>query len=410
MRVLASMSALRFPLLLMATAALAACGGGGGSQNAGTSSSANTTNSPPSISGTPATNVAVGSSYSFTPTASDPNGNMLTFSISGQPSWAQFNTANGQLSGTPSSAGTYSGIQITVSDGKLTATLPAFSITVQPAGSGATPTIGGTPPTSVQAGVAYSFTPTASDTNPSATLTFSIQNKPSWATFSTKTGALTGTPVAANVGSYPNIIISVNDGIATVSLPAFTITVPSPTPPSSPPTISGSPATTASAGAMYSFTPTASSSSGSALSFSIQNKPTWATFSLATGQLSGTPTAANAGSYANIIISVSDGKATTALAAFTITVTQSNSGSAVLTWSLPTINTDGTPLTDLAGFNVYYGTSPTALSQTAQVASATQTSFTVTGLSSGTWYFALTSYNTTNVESDHSGTVSKAVP
>ncbi len=46
----------------------------------------------------------------------------------------------------------------------------------------------------------------------------------------------------------------------------------------------------------------------------------WATFSSATGQLSGTPTAANVGSYANVVISVSDGKASAALAPFTITV------------------------------------------------------------------------------------------
>ena len=60
---------------------------------------------------------------------------------------------------------------------------------------------------------------------------------------------------------------------------------------------------------------------GTTLSFSIQNAPAWATFSSATGQLSGTPAAGNAGSYSNIVISVSDGSSTEALAPFSITVT-----------------------------------------------------------------------------------------
>lgn len=86
------------------------------------------------------------------------------------------------------------------------------------------PVISGTPATSVVAGTAYSFTPTASDPNGDS-LTFSIANKPGWASFSILTGMLSGTPAAANVGSYSGIVISVTDGIAVVSLPAFSITV-----------------------------------------------------------------------------------------------------------------------------------------------------------------------------------------
>jgi hypothetical protein len=176
------------------------------------------------------------------------------------------------------------------------------------------------------------------------------------------------------------------------------------------PTISGTPATSATAGTAYTFTPTAADADGDPLTFSVTNKPSWATFSLSNGRLNGTPTTANAGPYANIGISVSDGKVSTALPAFTITVTQTNSGSAALTWTLPTQNTDGTALTNLAGFKIYYGTDPAALNQTATITSATQTSFTVNGLSTGTWYFAISSYDTSNVQSDHSGTASKLVP
>ena len=88
------------------------------------------------------------------------------------------------------------------------------------------PVISGTPPTSVAVGKAYWFKPTARDAN-GDTLRFSIQNKPTWAIFESKSGVLRGTPKSDNVGKYPNIRITVSDGRATDSLPLFTITVTS---------------------------------------------------------------------------------------------------------------------------------------------------------------------------------------
>jgi len=76
--------------------------------------------SPPTISGTPPTSAAVGQEYSFLPSASDPDGNRLSFRIRNLPWWANFDGSTGLLTGTPtpSSVGTYSNIQIRVSDGK----------------------------------------------------------------------------------------------------------------------------------------------------------------------------------------------------------------------------------------------------------------------------------------------------
>ena len=91
------------------------------------------TNKPPVISGSPTLTVTVGSSYSFTPTASDANGDKLTFSITNKPAWATFDAVTGKLSGKPAATnvGTTTGITIKVTDGKSTAvSLPAFSLTV----------------------------------------------------------------------------------------------------------------------------------------------------------------------------------------------------------------------------------------------------------------------------------------
>jgi len=87
------------------------------------------------------------------------------------------------------------------------------------------PTIGGTPATSVNQDAAYSFIPTASDVDVSDVLTFSITNKPIWASFDTATGALTGTPTNANVGTTTGIVISVSDGTSSTNLLAFNLEV-----------------------------------------------------------------------------------------------------------------------------------------------------------------------------------------
>src|SRR5690606_16927801 len=88
----------------------------------------------------------------------------------------------------------------------------------------------------------------------------------------------------------------------------------------SPPVISGNPQTSVMQGTQFSFVPTAADADGDALTFTVENAPRWATFDSVTGRLQGTPSAADVGAYANIRIGVSDGRATTALASFSIQV------------------------------------------------------------------------------------------
>ena len=362
----------------------------------------------PSIGGTPPSSVVAGSAYAFTPTASDPDGNTLTFSVQSLPPWASFSSTTGRLSGTPakSAVGTYSNIVISASNGTATSALPAFSIEVD-APPDQAPIIGGSPGTSVVAGSAYGFTPTASspEGNP---LTFSVANLPSWANFSSSTGRLSGTPSAASVGTFSNIVISVSDGTLSASLASFAITVTAPANP--PPTISGSPATQVTAGAVYSFTPTTTDPSGNPLTFSIQNLPSWASFNAQSGILSGTPGAGDVGTYTGIVISVTDGTSSASLAAFSISVTEPATGSATLTWAAPTQNTNGTPLTNLAGFHIYYGTSASNLNQSVQIANPGLTSYTFNSLPAGTWYFSINDYTSSGVESAVSNIANTTVP
>jgi hypothetical protein len=84
-------------------------------------------------------------------------------------------------------------------------------------------------------------------------------------------------------------------------------------------------------------------------------------------------------------------------------------GSASLRWAAPTTNSDGTPLTDLAGYHIYYGTNADLLSNEIPV-EATQTSLVINNLAVGTtYYFAITALNSTGSESSLSDTVSKTI-
>ena len=114
------------------------------------------------------------------------------------------------------------GIRIEVSDGQLSASLPAFAIRVDLPNRA--PVIYGTAAQSVVVGQAFQFVPGSIDEDGDL-LGFSIVNKPSWARFSATTGELSGTPTEGDIGLYANIQIRVTDGIATTTLPAFAIEV-----------------------------------------------------------------------------------------------------------------------------------------------------------------------------------------
>ncbi len=90
-------------------------------------------------------------------------------------------------------------------------------------------------------------------------------------------------------------------------------------------------------------------------------------------------------------------------------VTAPTNKSASVSWTPPTTNTNGTALTDLAGYRIYYGTSPDTLNQTVNVPSAGTTDYVVQGLSAGTWYFAVVAYTNTGLESALSSVASKNI-
>lgn len=105
-------------------------------------------NRAPTISGAPASAIVIGDTYSFTPNASDADGDSLSFSIENKPDWAQFDTSTGSLTGQPlmGDEGVYDNILISVTDGSADTDLPEFSIEVTQVALGSI-TLNWTPPT-----------------------------------------------------------------------------------------------------------------------------------------------------------------------------------------------------------------------------------------------------------------------
>ncbi|MCK5859986.1 MAG: tandem-95 repeat protein [Abyssibacter sp.] len=159
-------------------------------------------------------------------TADDADGDSLSYSLGElSPTNGSVNLASdGSFTYTPSDDfnGTDS-FSFVVSDGQAFSNARTATLTIAPVNDA--PTIAGTPPTVVDAGDLYTFTPTAEDVDGDE-LTFTVLNLPSWASFDTSTGTLSGTPSEGDAGSYADVSIGVVDPQqASALLPFFDIDV-----------------------------------------------------------------------------------------------------------------------------------------------------------------------------------------
>jgi Fibronectin type III domain len=87
----------------------------------------------------------------------------------------------------------------------------------------------------------------------------------------------------------------------------------------------------------------------------------------------------------------------------------SSEGAATLSWEAPTTDTNGAPLSNLAGYRIYYGTDATNLTQTVQLMSVGVQTYVIDNLAPGTWYFAIKAVSATGAESVLSDIVSKTI-
>jgi len=274
-------------------------------------------------------------------------------------------------------------------------------------GTNQSPTINGAPDATVTANSPYSFVPTAFDPD-GDTLNFSANGLPAWAAISNATGEISGTPDDADVGSFTGITITVSDGQASDTLGPFSIEVTPPPVTNNPPSINGTPPAAVQVNNTYSFRPNAVDPDGDNLSYSVDNLPSWASFNTMSGRINGTPRDTDVGQYSGILITVSDGTDSASLGPFSITVNAISLGSVTLNWAAPTQNTDGTPLTDLAGYKIYWGQNGN-FSNSVAIDNPGITTYMVENLAPGSWQFVSTAYNRQGVESDFSNIATRQV-
>jgi hypothetical protein len=195
----------------------------------------------------------------------------------------------------------------------------------------------------------------------------------------------------------------------------------SPPPPTNrPPVISGTAPSTAVVGRLYVFEPSITDPDGDQLTIRVGTRPAGATVDALTGRLTFTPTAP--GTVAPITLAVSDGRggvASYSTPAIVVTAgpTQppvepppppppAGTGTALLNWMAPTLRTDGAQLTDLTGYRIRYGRSAGSLNPVAEVGPVT--TYTVTGLASGAWYFGVSAISASG-EGEQSNIATKVV-
>ena len=185
-----------------------------------------------------------------------------------------------------------------------------------------------------------------------------------------------------------------------------------PSPANSAPTISGNPPGSVSVDRAFVFTPTATDPDGDALTFFVSGLPSWADIDTSTGLISGVPGPGDVGMYSGISIGVSDGSLSATLPSFSIEVIAQGAatGSATLSWIAPTLNEDGSALTDLAGFRVYYGRLPGGYTNSVTLNDPGATTVVIDDLASGDYEFAATAFNGAGVESALSAPASRTIP
>ena len=132
----------------------------------------------------------VGTAFSVTLPIGTGGDTPLTYSVSGEPSWASFNTTSRLLSGTPNATGTTT-VTYTVTDDDGDTDSTTFNIVVSAADL--MPTLPTIADQTATVGTAFSLT-FAAATGGNSPLTYSVSGNPAWMTISDRT--LSGTPTA----------------------------------------------------------------------------------------------------------------------------------------------------------------------------------------------------------------------
>ena len=175
-------------------------------------------NDAPEVTSTAVTTATEDEAYGYTVTASDVDGDTLEFSLTVAPEGMSIDSASGAITWTPANGVTTELVTVQVSDSQATAT-QTFTINVTPVNDA--PTITSSPITGATEAVEYTYTVVANDIDGDS-LTFSLSANPAGMVIDSASGVITWTP--ANGVDEGVVTVEVSDGQATATQ-SFTITV-----------------------------------------------------------------------------------------------------------------------------------------------------------------------------------------
>jgi len=188
-----------------------------------------------------------------------------------------------------------------------------------------------------------------------------------------------------------------------------------------PPSIAIEAVADAQVGAAFDYQPAVQDHESDTLRFTAVNLPAWASLDPASGHISGTPGPNDEGLYESISITVADATHQVATAPFSITVNsapdaqdpqvaeESGNGVASLQWEIPPSKVSGEPLDDLVGYRILYGRSSSDLDHSVMIQDPATTSYQVSGLTSGLWYFSVVAVNANGLEGPPTTLATKSI-
>ena len=263
----------------------------------------NQVNVPPVLAAIGSRSVDEMSDLSFTLSATDGDGDGLTYGASNLPTGASFDPTTATFSWTPGydQAGTHAGIVFTVTDDGSPNLADSETITITVNNVNRPPVLGAIGEKSVAEADTLSFTVSATDADDD-TLTYSASNLPSGSTFDPATRTFSWTPGYDQAGTYPGVLFTVTDGVGTDSQ-GISIKVSES---NAPPVLAAIGDHTVSEGATLTFTVSATDVDGDTLTYGASGLPAGASFDPATRTFSWTPGYDQAGAHAGATFQVTD--------------------------------------------------------------------------------------------------------
>ena len=300
------------------------------------------TNDPPEIISRPSGAAAPGSAWNYLVVATDPNGDVLRYSlVAGQnPAGTSIDASTGLVTWTPTTTGAYR-FMIEASDGRGGRARQEFTL---PVSDSAPPAIVSKPTGPARVGQRYETFVVATDPNKNDSVTLSLDaisiargatlsaaGCPADAPGCAAAARLVWTP--DTIGDFP-ITITATDRDGNTATQNFTLSVVAPSSPSQPPRITSRPTGPAIKDQAWTYPVTAIDPDGDVVQYRLGQSPAGMTIDRATGLVRWTPTALSNGTSVEVV--AEDARGAWSMQSFDLPVIQRSNNAAPIFTSIPT--------------------------------------------------------------------------